>query len=105
MELKVYWTNFAKNELSKIFDYHRENASLSVAKNLAKGIVIELQKLRGLPEIGQKENFLEEYNLDYRYLVYKNYKIVYYFDKNRQSVEIHDIFDTRQNPIKIQLKK
>lgn len=33
MELKIYWTAFAKTELKKIFKYLKENASLKVAKN------------------------------------------------------------------------
>jgi hypothetical protein len=33
MELKIYWTDFAKSELRKINKYFRENTSLRVAKN------------------------------------------------------------------------
>jgi len=28
MELKIYWTDFSKSELRKIFSYYEENASL-----------------------------------------------------------------------------
>ncbi len=47
MELKIYWTDFSKNELRKIFSYYKE--------------------------------------------------------KNR--IEISDVFDTRQNPIKMKENK
>lgn len=30
MELKIYWTDFAKTELKKIFDYYKKEASLAV---------------------------------------------------------------------------
>jgi plasmid stabilization system protein ParE len=33
MELKIYWTDFAKSELKKIFEHLKENASLRIAKN------------------------------------------------------------------------
>jgi plasmid stabilization system protein ParE len=39
MVMKIYWTNFAKNELRKIFNHYKEKAGLKVAKNLVTGIV------------------------------------------------------------------
>jgi hypothetical protein len=33
MELKIFWTDFAKKELRKNFKYLRDNASLEVARN------------------------------------------------------------------------
>jgi len=66
--------------------------------------VKESKKLQNSPEIGQLEDLLIELG-DYRYLVFKNYKIVYYFNKNSSSVEILDVFDSRQNPIKIKRRK
>jgi len=38
MELKIFWTDFSKNELKKIFSYYKENASLRVAKNLISDV-------------------------------------------------------------------
>ena len=105
MELKIYWTNFAKSELQNIFEYYKINASLLVAKNLVSGIVKESQKLSKQPLIGQDEELLVDFNLGYKHLVYKNYKLVYIFDKNRNRIEIHDVFDSRQNPKKISRKK
>jgi plasmid stabilization system protein ParE len=105
MELKIYWTSFAKSELQNIFEYYREYASIRVAKKLTAGIALETKKLKKQPEIGQIEDFLDGFAFQYRYLVYKNYKIVYYIDNARRVIEIHDVFDTRQNPIKISRKK
>ncbi|RZL42772.1 MAG: type II toxin-antitoxin system RelE/ParE family toxin [Pedobacter sp.] len=104
MGLKINWTNFAKSELQKIFDYYNENVSPAIAKNLVVGIVKESKKLENSPEIGQIEDLLMELG-DYRYLVFKNYKIVYYINKNSSSIEILDVFDSRQNPIKIERRK
>src|SRR5690606_37966959 len=105
MELKIYWTNFAKTELQSIFLYHKLNASLAVAKRLVSDIVKESQKLSKQPLIGQDEELLKSFNLGYMYLIFKNYKLVYLFDENRNRIEIHDVFDTIQNPIKISRKK
>jgi len=52
MELKIYWTDFAKKELRKNFRYLKENASLRVAKNETKKIVKETRRLKKQPEIG-----------------------------------------------------
>jgi len=105
MEVKIYWTDFAKRQLQDIFDYYNENASLRVAEKLVEGIVDESFKLERQPEIGQEEALLTGYDFTYRYIIYKSYKIVYMIDFNRNTVEIHDVFDTRQNPIKINRKK
>ena len=102
MELKIYWTDFAKKELQNIFEYYKENASLKVAKGLTIGITKETLKLKKQPEIGQIEELLIDRPNEFRYLVYKNYKIIYWINKNDKQIEINDIFDSRQNPIKIE---
>jgi len=40
-------------------------------------------------------------NREYRYLVYKNYKIIYWINTAKNRIDIIDVFDTRQNPVKI----
>lgn len=77
MELEVFWTDFSKKELKNIFNYYKENASLNVAKTLVIGITKEAAKLKKNPKIGQEEKLLEKDSRDFRYLVYKSYKIVY----------------------------
>ncbi len=105
MELRIYWTDFSKNELNKIFSYYKENANFKVAKNLILGIVNETTKLEAHPNIGQKEELLENREQEFRYLIYKNYKIIYWVNTNNNWVEISDVFDTRQNPVKVKTIK
>ena len=102
MELKIYWTDFSKKELQSIFEYYKENASLKVAKRLTTGIAKETLKLSKQPEIGQIEELLVDRPNEFRYLVYKNYKIIYWINKSEKRIEINDVFDSRQNPIKIE---
>lgn len=45
MELKIYWTDFAKKELQNIFDYYKENAGLNVVRKIVIGITKEFLKL------------------------------------------------------------
>ncbi|MBS9767548.1 MAG: type II toxin-antitoxin system RelE/ParE family toxin [Flavobacteriaceae bacterium] len=101
MELEIYWTDFAKLELREIFGYYKEEANLRVAKNLAKGIVQSTLRLSTQPYIGVKEPLLEDREQEFRYLVYKNYKIIYWHNKEKNRIDISDVFDTRQNPIKL----
>jgi mRNA-degrading endonuclease RelE of RelBE toxin-antitoxin system len=44
-------------------------------------------------------------NDNYRYIVCGNYKIIYSVDIEEQLIKIADVFDTRQNPIKIKRNK
>ena len=38
---------------------------------------------------------------NFRYLVFKNYKIIYWINQNKNRVDIVNIFDTRQSPLKM----
>lgn len=77
MGLDIFWTDFAKNELRRIFDYHKEKASPKVARKLVDGIYSATLKLKSKPEIGQKEELLLDRPQEFRYLVHQNYKIIY----------------------------
>jgi hypothetical protein len=50
------------------------------------------------PLMGQKEILLEGRVQEFRYLVYKNYKIIYWVNTLKQRIEIINLFDCRQNP-------
>ena len=101
MALKIHWTDFAKKELQNIFDYYKENSSLKVATKLTEQIVKQTLKLSGQPKIGAKEEYLKDRKQKFRYLVYKNYKIIYWINIEKNRIDVSDVFDTRQNPIKL----
>jgi plasmid stabilization system protein ParE len=105
MELKIYWTDFSKKELQNIFNYYKENASLNVARKLVIGITKETLKLKKQPTIGQIEEGLINPEKDFRYLVYKSYKIIYWINSEKNSVEVFDVFDSRQSLVKIKRTK
>ena len=105
MELKIYWTDFSKNELHLIFNFYREKVSLKIARKLVFEITQEVKKLQSQPNIGQREELLIDREQEFRYLVYKNHKMIYWINKQENRIEITDVFDTRQNPIKIKRTK
>lgn len=105
MGLRLYWTEFAQKELESIYDYYRKKAGARVSKRIIEGIYNESLKLKSQAKIGQTEDFLITREEKFRYLVFKNYIIIYWINENKNRVEIHDVFDTRQSPIKIQRNK
>lgn len=105
MGLKIYWTDFAKNELKNIFDHYKKEASLHIARKLLIEITKETLKLTEQPEIGQREELLLNDSKDFRCLIFKNYKIIYWINLKKNWIEILDVFDTRQNPVNIKRTK
>lgn len=101
MEIKIYWTDFAKSELKNIFDYYEENANAKIATKITKDIIKRTLNLADYPNIGKKEPLLVERVQEFRFLIYKNFKIIYWYNIEKNQIEISDIFDTRQNPIKL----
>jgi len=101
MVLEIYWTDFAKNELQSIFDFYKLRAGLNIARKLVTGISKAVLGLSNQPNIGQKEELLANRLEEFRYLVYKNYKIIYWINSEQHGIEIVDVFDTRQNPVKM----
>lgn len=51
--------------------------------------------------IGVVDELLKTRAEQYRYLVSANYKIIYSIDQENRLIKIADVFDTRQNPIKL----
>ena len=105
MALEVIWSAFAETQLAEIYGYYEKKVSSSVAAKLVKGIISEPKKLINAPFIGQKEELLKERKTQYRYLVFKNYKLVYSVDEENGFIKIADVFDTRQNPLKMKRTK
>ena len=97
--MKIIWTDFASKMLREIYDYHKVNASRKTAVKIKKNIFASTRQLKNHPEMGQLEPFLMRLNENHRYIVEGNYKIIY--KKINDSILILDIFDTRQNPDKL----
>lgn len=97
--MKIIWSDFASETLKDIFQYHKEIAGKKIAQKLNDKIFRSTKQLVKYPNSGQVEESLAELNEGHRYLVSVNYKIIY--KKVNEGILITDIFDTRQNPIKI----
>ncbi len=101
MELEVYWLELAENKLEDIYNYYLIKAGKRITENLVNGIVDSTIGIEKQSEIGQVETSLKRREQEFRYLMFKNYKIVYWINYDFRRIEIANVFDTRQDPDKI----
>ena len=99
--MKIIWSEFAETQLDEIYAYYEKEASARVAGK----IINESKKLIKSPLIGQQEELLKHREIEYRYIVFKNYKLIYSVDDTNGFIKIADVFDTRQNPPKLKRTK
>ena len=96
----VRWTPNASEGLAAIWEYYKlEN--IRAAVRIIRDIRAATLSLVNFPEMAPLDPFLIRFSADYRSLVVRrNYKVVYKIDGNY--IYIMEIFDCRQNPIKLQ---
>ena len=96
--MNIIWTNPAKRDLRKIFNYYKKKVSKNLADKIINSVFSTTSILK-THNAGVKEELLEHLEQDHRYLVSSNYKIIYFLQNNK--VFITHVFDTRQNPNKL----
>lgn len=67
MEIKVFWTETALNNIEDIFEYYKLKASVRIARKLVKGLVKSTLQLQNSPKIGTKEQLLADRKFEYRF--------------------------------------
>ena len=79
--LKVYLSHEARRDLRAIRDYIRDELqNPDAAENTIHALREHIQSLEDMPERGVPLNTVLSIHTDYRFLVYKNYKIFYLTD-------------------------
>lgn len=101
MALNIYWTKFATKQLHEIFYYYLYKANLTVANGIVSKILNDIPIILVHPEVGPIEEILKTRKENFRFLIIKNYKILYWLNNSKNRIEIVDVFDTRQNPKKL----
>ena len=97
---KLFWTPFALKALDEIADFiEKESKSKHIAEKYVSKLVSRVDQLEDFSESGVNEPLLEHLNLNSRFLIEGNYKIIYQY-LNHQII-ITDVFHVKQNPIKI----
>lgn len=100
--MKVLWSDFATDTLREIYLYYKETAGKNIAKTITRSIFSSTKQLIKYPNSGQIEENLTLLGENHRYLVTGNYKIIY--KPVIEGILITDIFDTRQDPQKVNVK-
>ena len=98
---KILWTDSAIDQLKDIFDYHLVKASPNIAQRLVQKIVDATIILENNPKSGRKEDLLADRIQEFRFIILKSYKVIYWIDYELNVINIATVFDTRQNPEKI----
>ena len=101
MKYKIIWSNFAEFQLDLIFNYYTEEVNINTATKIIFQIRDRVKELNLNPFIGKKEELLVGRKENYRHLIVTNYKVIYSVNEQAGIIKIADIFDTRQNPIKL----
>ena len=101
VKFKILWTDFAINQLKDIFDYYLIKANSSIAQKLIQRIIDATIILENNPKSGRKEDLLNTRIQEFRFVIVKNYKIIYWIDYEFNIINISMVFDARQNPNKI----
>ena len=105
MELSVHWSKLAETKLLENHAFLIIVAGNQSAIKLISNIINSTEILKKSPRIGQLEPLLKNRHHSFRYLIYGNYKIIYLIDSNKNQIKIANVFDCRQNPIKIEETK
>lgn len=101
--MKIVWTDFAIRNLRDIFNYYSTNSNKKFAHKIRKQILKSSRQLIKHHSSGPIEPDLLTLNKNHRYLVSGHYKLIYRIVDN--VVIINDVFDTRQNPTKMNDEK
>lgn len=99
---QVIWSDEAINDLETIYDFLAEKSQPS-AQRVVESVLFRSKQLESFPESGAIQELVKPNTKVYRYLVEGNYKIIYNYQVENQTVYISTIFDTRHDPMIIRL--
>jgi len=77
INFRILWSDFAIYQLKDIFDYHLIKTSRNTAQRLIQKIIDATIILENNPKAGRKEDLLETRSQEFRFIIVKNYKIIY----------------------------
>ncbi len=96
---QVIWTDPAAQDLEELYAYLEIFSSKKAQKTIDK-LFEKVENLFDFPEMGAIEHWVSQPTKEYRYLVEGNYKIIYLVLNDIVSIE--RVFDTRQDPNRLQ---
>lgn len=100
-KVRVIWSNEALHDLEILHDFLAQESVLA-ARRITENILTRTRQLETFPESGATQKLRKKSKTTYRYLVEGNYKIIYRYDQTLHAVFVETIFDTRQDPPKLE---
>jgi len=97
--MKVFLSELAENKLLKLNDYLLENWSLNVKNDFIKKLTSKIDQISEQPESCPQSS---EFKGLFKCVVTKQTTLYYRINLDRNEIEIITIFDTRQNPDKLE---
>ncbi|MBI9036773.1 MAG: type II toxin-antitoxin system RelE/ParE family toxin [Bacteroidales bacterium] len=97
--MKLIYTEQSLESLEEALKFIAHKVSYEKLIEIRDSILDAAESLKDNPFVGQKEPYLEHLKLEHRRIIKDNYKIIYRLTE--QHIYITDIFDTRQNPVKM----
>ena len=97
--MKLVYTEQAIESLQECLNFFPPDVPAEKVNEIRDRILDKADKLLDNPLIGQKEEYLDHLGLSHRRIIEGNYKIIYRVEG--EVIFITDIFDTRQDPSKM----
>lgn len=97
--MKLVYTEQSLESLEEALKFIAPKVSYEKLMTIRDSILDAAETLKNNPFAGQKETYLEHLELGHRRIIKNNFKIIYRVIGSY--IYITDIFDTRQNPVKM----
>jgi plasmid stabilization system protein ParE len=99
---EIVWTSRAAKDLRKVYDFYTHQIGEEKAFEIIQHLLNKVEVLSDarFVKIGTVDEEFKHLKRHYKKLIEKNIKITYRLSKNKPTVYINRLFDTRQNPSK-----
>lgn len=97
--MKVFLSELAENKLLKLNDFLLENWNLKVRNDFIKKLTSKIEQISEQPESCPQSS---EFKGLYKCVVTKHTTFYYRINFDKKEIEVITVFDTRQNPDKLQ---
>ncbi|MBI1288624.1 MAG: hypothetical protein GC178_13720 [Flavobacteriales bacterium] len=100
--MKVVITETALTNLERGLEFMRKRHPESLCLEIGRKVIRSTYELADSPFIGQLEPMFEELEMEHRRIIVGHFKVVYRIIEKADTVLVTDIFDSRQDPSKMQ---
>ena len=100
--MNVIWLPRASIRFREILSYGKEAFGPNTVLRFQMKVEKEVGRLSVSPIVGKREPLLADRQREYRSLVIRpHFKLIYYINKEKDTVFISHLWDTRMNPAKL----